>query len=283
MEIYIEYAIIDNLVMNALIIYLVSKLQGLKISKTRQILSNLLGTIVSVIMPIFYIPNLFAVLLKLVLSLLMVLIICSRITIKKYITTYFLFIFVTALFGGICYFVISFLGLKCEFGGILFSDFSIPMGLILIILLFSLWIICNLIKVVKKNLAKSENYIGIDIRNNGRSLHLLGFIDSGNMARSRNGDSLIFITPKTFCKMYPDIDMIKFLSGNITEIDIKDSYYENIFSVGNSHRTLVVPIEEIEINGKSNIYRNVSVAISENNFGGQFDILLSELFVTKGV
>ena len=74
MEIYIEYVLIDNLVINALILLCTKKTLKLKTSWLRLGLSSLLGTVVAVMLPLINISSIFLILIKIGLGVLMVLI-----------------------------------------------------------------------------------------------------------------------------------------------------------------------------------------------------------------
>ena len=68
MEVYIEYAIIDNLVMNAILLHLSFYINQLKYKKWQLILSNILGTICSILIPLFIIPNALLLAIKIALA-----------------------------------------------------------------------------------------------------------------------------------------------------------------------------------------------------------------------
>ena len=74
MEIYIEYVLIDNFVINYLILLLVKKTMKLKTSIFRMVLSSGIGTIVAVLMPLFSVSNWLFILIKLLLGVSMILI-----------------------------------------------------------------------------------------------------------------------------------------------------------------------------------------------------------------
>ena len=70
MEVYIEYVIIDNLVMDYLLLKFTAQLLKIKYKKGMVFLGAVIGTLGAVFMPLLALPNNFAFLLKVALGLL---------------------------------------------------------------------------------------------------------------------------------------------------------------------------------------------------------------------
>lgn len=284
MEVYIEYAIIDNLVMNAILLHLSFYINQLKYKKWQLILSNILGTICSILIPLFIIPNALLLAIKIALAMSMIFVATGKIKIKKYILILLTFLTLTFLFGGLCFGVIEILGLKVDGGGVLlFNDFSFPMSILIVVIACYVWVIRLLVHTIKNRLNISSSFVDVDVRKDNVCVHLLGYIDTGNFACDKNGNSLIFISPRMFHRLFPKIDITKFVLQKIGQDDIAGSYYTKINDVTKNNITLVVPIDNIEVNvgNKNKSTKNVFVAVSQNNFGGEFDILLSPQFIGR--
>ncbi len=283
MEVYIEYAIIDNMVLNSVILYLTGLFMGIKLKKRRILFSATFGTIISLIVPVLNIPLIFQIISKVGLAIIMVLFISKSFRIKKYLQALFVFIFVTAMMGGLCYGFITMIGVPISGGGLIFNDFSIPMGMVLLLVLFSVWILRCLVQVLSKKMSVKDNYIDVDIRHGTQCIHCVGYIDSGNFATTPDGQALIFLSPRAFCKLFPKVDMAKFVMFKLDR-DINGSFYQEIQSTGSTHRHLVVPVDEVDLGTKDNrrTYRDVDIAIASNNFAGEFDLLLSPKFISGG-
>ncbi|MDE6362163.1 MAG: sigma-E processing peptidase SpoIIGA, partial [Clostridia bacterium] len=69
MQVYIEYVIANNMLINALILVLTLRFLRYKISKTAVFISSAIGTVFAVFLPIYGILNIF--IFKLILSLVM--------------------------------------------------------------------------------------------------------------------------------------------------------------------------------------------------------------------
>ena len=284
MEVYIEYAIIDNLVMNAILLHLSFYINQLKYKKWQLILSNILGTICSILIPLFIIPNALLLAIKIALAMSMIFVATGKIKIKKYILILLTFLTLTFLLGGLCFGVIEILGLKVDGGGVLlFNDFSFPMSILIVVIACYVWVIKLLVHTIKNRLNISSSFVDVDVRKDNVCVHLLGYIDTGNFACDKNGNSLIFISPRMFHRLFPKIDITKFVLQKIGQDDIAGSYYTKINDVTKNNITLVVPIDNIEVNvgNKNKSTKNVFVAVSQNNFGGEFDILLSPQFIGR--
>ena len=92
MEVYVEYVIIDNLIIDFLLLKLSTKTAQVRSSLTRLILSSVIGTAVAVIMPLFSINSVLQVIIKLLLSITMCLISAKTDNLKKHLINFLFFI-----------------------------------------------------------------------------------------------------------------------------------------------------------------------------------------------
>ena len=100
MEIYIEYVLIDNLVINYLILLLVKKTMKLKTNKLKMILSSLLGAVVAIILPLFDLPGLISVIVKIALGVIMLLTLTRFYKFKEFVFSFLLFLGYTLFLVG---------------------------------------------------------------------------------------------------------------------------------------------------------------------------------------
>ncbi|MBQ3158141.1 MAG: sigma-E processing peptidase SpoIIGA, partial [Clostridia bacterium] len=100
MNIYIEYIIIDNLIINSLILLCVKNTMKLKVRGWRLLLSASIGTAVAVLLPLFNISQLMQLPLKIVLGVIMVLVLSSYLKFKEFAISFVLFILYTILLAG---------------------------------------------------------------------------------------------------------------------------------------------------------------------------------------
>ena len=71
MEVYIEYVLLDNLIINSVLLDFTNKTLKLKVNKFRIFLSAMLGTIVAIILPFVKLSNSILVILKVILCICM--------------------------------------------------------------------------------------------------------------------------------------------------------------------------------------------------------------------
>ena len=64
MEVYIEYVIIDNFIIDMLILLFTSLVLGSKVGKLRLVLSTLIGVVGAIFMPFIYLPNIILFFIK---------------------------------------------------------------------------------------------------------------------------------------------------------------------------------------------------------------------------
>ena len=151
MQVYIEYVIIDNLIIDYLLISLSLRVANVKTNKLRLILSSLLGTIVAVIIPLLNIDNLYMFLIKIFLAVLMCYVAGSYISVKKYLITLASFFAFTFLSGGVIIAIFYFADVDYYRGYNFNYDSIFPIGFtILIIYILYLLYTLSFKKIVHK-------------------------------------------------------------------------------------------------------------------------------------
>ena len=83
MEVYIEYVLLDNLIINSVLLDFTNKTLKLKVNKFRIFLSAMLGTIVAIILPFVKLSNSILIVLKIILGICMSAILKNHKSIKK--------------------------------------------------------------------------------------------------------------------------------------------------------------------------------------------------------
>ncbi|MEG1582088.1 MAG: sigma-E processing peptidase SpoIIGA [Clostridia bacterium] len=133
MSVYIEYVIIDNLVIDFLLLFLVFKSLRLKTSLLCIFLSAVVGTSFACIMPLIAPSKFVMILLKIVLSILMILIARKPKSFKSFLLSYLLFYLYTAGLGGVCFAVLMLFGSTIHSASVLVYDLKVPIGICLLI------------------------------------------------------------------------------------------------------------------------------------------------------
>ena len=281
MEVYIEYVVLDNLIINYVLLRLVNFSLKLNAKKSLCVLSAVIGTIAAVLFPFLNsniaLNNLILFILKLLLGLVTVLIIKKPKSLTCLITTFFLFLTYTFVLGGMCFGLIYMLNLKTTFSGVLINGFEIPISLFLLLGLSYLKILFGLIKIVKHKCNYSKFYYDVKLCVNNKHTIVTGFLDSGNQINVLNS-GIVVINYKTLIKLYPNLNLQKLIVGNLKESGLKNAKLINITNSGGNTKMLTFTLDELQIVGENNKVINLKnqvVGLAKTNFNGKFDCLLS--------
>lgn len=265
MYVYIEYAILDNLIINYLLIKSACACAKVKTKFILLFLSSLLGTIIAIVLPILNLSNESALIIKILLSFLMPLISSKFLSFKSYFLTFIFFILFTFLCGGFIIAIFNFSGVDYEIYYSLNYDSPIPIG----ITVFLVYIITKLLKKLVFYLIKERN-VGSFMRRcvlivNKTKYQVYGFIDSGNSLYDTNSGLPVIVASKN-------------LFDKIQKNGIKKSVSTIEFSTvnGKSLMELYVIDKLMIYNGeKVNIFNNVLLGATNFSFNSkEFELLL---------
>ncbi len=290
MEVYIEYVILDNLIINYILLMLTSQTMKLCAKKSLCFLSSCFGTVVSIVLPLINfnlnnnLYNLILLILKIGLGMLMILIIKKFNNFKQYITSFFLFITYTFVLGGMCFGFIYLLNLKTSFSGLIIWGFEIPVGLFVLLGVLYLKILINIIKIVRHKQTYHKFYFDVTLKNESKKITITGFLDSGNQIMVNNC-GIIVINLKTLLKLYPNVNYKNIITGSLNNIGLKNAEFINVVNSSGKNKMLVFTLDELEIVDDSNkviCLKNQKIGLAKTNFYGKFDCLLTpEIFVWK--
>lgn len=272
MVIYVEFAIIDNLVINSLLLLLTNKILRLNAKYIFIFFSALIGTIFSLISPIL--PNYFSYIIKPILAILMPLIILKNINFKKLITSIVVFILLTALFIGFCIFICFSFNIAFVQSKNGYFVYNFPIGLALFLCGLIYYIIKNLVKIFyQKKHVNNFTYI-IRLFNNNIVYETNAFLDSGNFLIDNDSQKPInIINYNVFYNLFPNINLTNILFKKIDKIPIKNAKYINVSSIGQKQEILVFEISKIQLISQNNTretdimsFNNILLGLSLKNF-----------------
>lgn len=178
MNVYIEYAIVNNLLLDLLIIKLAVAGKSVKSNVKKRFLSALFGTVFAVYLPILKITKVNLIIAKIAVGFLMVLFAGEYKTFKTYIMRCGLFFLLSFVFGGCIYGICGLFGVNYD----ILNAFS-QEGFLAAVLFIALIIYVILQKAAKtlyQRKITSSFICKCVINNNGKSLETDAFIDSGN-------------------------------------------------------------------------------------------------------
>ncbi len=257
MQVYIEYVIIDNFIIDYLLISLSLKVANVKTNKLRKILSALIGTIVAVIMPLINIDNLYLFLIKIVLAVLMCYLAGSFTSIKKYLITLASFFAFTFLSGGVIIAIFYFADVDYfqDYNFNYDSIFPIGFTILIIYILYLLLktLISKILKIKSINPFIRKCILVLD----KKRFNVLGFIDTGNrLFDAKTGLPIIVGSKNLFLK-------IKGLNITLKEggdIQVKTA-------TGNGKIKIYFVDKLLIYNGQNvNIYNNVMIGRADSDF-----------------
>ena len=275
MEIYIEYLIIDNVVIDLLIIWFTGYVVGIKFNKANVCASVMVGVMSTIVLPLISIKTYYLIFAKICVGILMV------ITLKKYANFRQFLIVCIALFtmtflcGGLCYGVMSLLNINASGSQVIINGYKFPISVFVVIASVYFYLTLKFIDYLKMRTKLSNFYFDVTIKQNNNNYYLRGYLDSGN--KLTDGDSPVVIIPfKQFVKIFKDYPVEKVPLGQAPN----NPHYINTYSVGDKNRLLVVDVEEVHIknNEKNKAYTNVKLGISKVSFSSDFDLLLHSSF-----
>lgn len=270
MIIYIEQVLIDNFIINFFIILTLKAILKAKINKINMVLSSLLGSVVALLLPLFGFNLIINSLVKILLSLVMVIILKKFVKLKEYILYYLTFLLITFLYGGACLFILMYFDKNFKINN--FTTYSLPLGVIVLIVFFIMIVIKNIFKNFY-NRKKINNYVyKIVIENNAEKDELLGFLDSGNtLVDSLTGKPITVVNYSSLKNVLKDISITDIILNKETKLNkfFKNVHIIETTSIGNNkNKILIIEVEKLEIylDNSVNIINNAIIGLTLKNF-----------------
>ena len=275
MVIYIEYVIIDNLIIDYLIINFTGRILSVKFKTKNIVFALFAGIMGAMLLPLISLSNIWLILAKLTIGVIMVVLIKKHHNFRDFLITCIALFTITFLFGGMCCGLNSILGFSINGNQILLNSFEFPISIFLLFASLYLYLAGNLIIYVKNKSKLSNFYFDVVITQNNREYELRGYLDSGNKLFDDSAP-VVVIPIKVFSKVFVDYPLEKIPLGNAPN----NPHYIRSYSVGGVNNLLVLEIDKILIkNNERNIeYTNVKLGISKANFSSDFDLLLHSSF-----
>lgn len=270
MVIYIEQVLIDNFIINLFIILSLKAILRAKIKKINIVLASLLGSVVALILPLFRFNLIINSLIKILLSLVMVIILKRFTKLKEYLLYYLTFLLLTFVFGGACLFILMSFDKSFKINN--YSTYSLPLGVIVVIIFFIFIIIKNVFKNFYSR-KKINNFVyKVVVENNDEKDEILGFLDSGNtLVDKLTGKPITIVNFYSLKNVLKQISITDIILNKETKIN---KYFNNVHivettSIGNNkNKILVLEVQKLEIylENKVNIIDNAIIGLTLKNF-----------------
>lgn len=195
MQVYIEYVIIDNLIMDYLLLKLTCALLQVKSCKFNLVLGAVLGAIIASFVPLLRVNRAMEFIIKLILGCAVALVGAKHKSLFGYFKFFNLFVLLTFLMGGAILGIYSLLGVDVADLN-LQKPSLLPVGINLLCA-YLLYVIIKRISlsVVKK--LQHSTYCDVELTAHGSTVKLRAFIDSGNtLIDAKSGLRVIVTTPR---------------------------------------------------------------------------------------
>ena len=253
MQVYIEYVIANNLLINALILVLTLRFLHYKISKSAVFTSSALGTVFAVFLPIYGILNIF--IFKFALSLVMILIVLGKCSFKKYLRACAIFYALTFALGG------ATVGLASLFSYELKDVSSSLIPFYVAVAGFSMILGQKLInKYIVLARRKSRYEDTVILSANGKEITCKAYYDSGNRLYYKNKPTII-VDESIALQLYGQNGLNSL--ENYTQID----------TVIGKKNIKVFPLDYLQEEGKKDKVYGVMAGVSEK-IQGQYKVVL---------
>lgn len=265
MEVYIEDAILQNLLINFMLLKLTAFCIRDKISFIKIFLSATVGTIFAVILVFFNLNFYFSLVLKALCGLIMILIVTKKISIKKFLFSYFIFLTSTFIMGGLI------LSLQNSFSG-----FDINYALLVIFVFYV--ILKNLVNEFYRKRTVTNFIYDLTLQNENKKIDIRVYLDSGNLLQDdKSGLPILIVNFNTFEKIF--IDKVNIFDYLTQKLDKKiKGHYIVYRTLSGTDKMFVCKIDKISIKNTFKKEINVLLGLGKNTFKNKdYEGLLSPL------
>ena len=264
--IYIEYAIIDNMVINCLLFYFVFKTIKQSIPKLKILIASIVGTGFAIALPLLSFNGVAMIFIRLFIGAFLVYIVQNK-SLGRWTLFYLLFLTYTFAFGGAVYGVLAMTGL---------DDTRIPVGLVAGTV-FSMFLILKLlVKFLNVRHSISQNLRDVVITHKGEKFKVTSYLDTGNrLVDPETNAPVVIISLSLFLKMFPDIPPDKIVLNRLSENEIQSGKYIPLRTVAGKTKIWTFASEKLEII-KGKTHENIRLGVSMQGFKDaiKYDALL---------
>ena len=270
MELYIEYVILDNILLDWYILSMLKWTLGLKVRYKRIALFLLISIVFALLLPYVYsyIPRLL-LLYKIATFAIMTIAIKKYKNVGEYLTYLLVAIIFSSMIAGLCYAIVSSIGIRTINNAIFIFNSELPMGIMIGIIYTLIGIIRKTIIYIYHNVKKQKYIYNVELVDNGKKINLVGYYDSGNCIKYCDAGVSI-ISFDAFQKLYSDVNIIDIIKGENTS-KLKNAHYIEINTITGKNKYMLCVIDAMKINNK--IIYNPKLAIAYKNFNN-FDVIL---------
>ena len=242
MEIIIEYVLLDNFLIDALLLSLALKTLHQPISKWGIILASAFGAGFAVVSPLMNVAGVLAIFLKFLIAFVMSFIVCF--SFKRILPRFLLFTLYTFAFGGGLIAIFTFMGIQVYDAMYIGYVSTLPLGTILVSIFIFCAICFRLIRYLS-NRKTWENSVSIGIEILGKTKIVRGFVDTGNTLKNREGKSIVVLPERELKFWFDTHTRMALLIGKTNGLGLKNVDTITVNSLGGNYKMLVFDAEII--------------------------------------
>lgn len=276
MVVFVEAVVIDNLVVDFVLLFLVKKTLGQKVNKWGMTTACLFGVGFALSSPLLVFDGILGVLIKIAQAFFMCVMLDFGFK-KVFLKTALLFLY-TFLFGGMLTAFLNFLSVSTVSGMYVGYISSYPLGAILAVLVFMLYLCVVVINNFLKNKKIKQLCLPVTLKINGKKVVVMGFCDSGNMLKSSEGKPVLMLNSGSLWHWFNDEQQLRLLLFKPPKF-AKKSEIISVKSAVLSEKVLLFSADECFFNGKT-FDVMVGVFKMKNNM---FDVILNNAMVVGNV
>lgn len=280
MIVYVEVAILENLIINLFLLSACAKFFKIKQNFAYLFLGATIGVAFALVLPLVKCGKIITLLIKILAGGVVVYFSFFPKSTKKLLRLTFCFIALTFVLGGAIYAVFDVLKINLkQFVGT--SKYSVLPVLLIMLSAFVFYKLANkLIKLIYSNIKVAKHLFKVKIKANGKSLSYFAFYDSGNTLKDyRFNLPVCVVSLCVFEKLFPNESIANLILKR--EINGVCGHYITYNTISTKEEKMFAfKPQSVEIyNGKKWIKADVVLGVSLKNISkeGNFEVLLNSL------
>ena len=282
MKVYLEDAIFDTTAINFIILLLSLFSLRQKIPILKCLFSALFGCLISIIITFVNLNSYVNLLIKILCGILMCVIVINNFNFKSLSLLFLVFLSVTFLMGGFCFFIVYLLGGEIYSLTKMSYDLPISLGVLSILIGIYVFFLVKIIQIFYKKQKLSNFYYDLYLTANGKDFKIKAYLDSGNLLQdSQTGLPVLIINFSLLTKIYKEVNIIDFLNYKLYH-KIKGRYIL-ANSVNGSKNMFIFQADQIYTKLNNGQVKNLHmlIGVTNSNFikDNSFEALLSPLAI----
>ncbi len=278
MIVYIEDTLFENFLITYIILCIIFGFIKEEKHKFRMFFASLFGAGVALIYPIINLSSFFILTLKMCMGYIITLIAYKNSSLKKQIFFFIMFIFITAIYGGI--------NLMLYF--CLYGNFESSKKLPTLLILISVGVVTYFIKQCERVIFKKKtlnNFIyDIIINLNSTSIKTKGYLDSGNiLCDTTTNKPVVLVNFKMFSKINKDFVVSNLVTQKTN--GLKNGHYIEVKTATSNDRLLAFCVDSLQIlkKDKTLTILNPTFALTKVKISGlDCDVILNPKLIMEG-